>query len=107
MRSISSRPIAYVNHTAAVLSSADGRSLAFLVPFLLTEQVQAVLAASQEGGHHPRFDDSVLLNLPIPEIVLRRRDEDSASVEECVRLFRQSEVRMAQMVQAHTSALLS
>jgi hypothetical protein len=90
-----------------VLSSADGRSIAFLVPFLLTEQVQAVLAASQEGGHHPRFDDSVLLNLPIPETILWRRDEDSASVEECVRLFRQSEVRMAQMVQAHARALVS
>jgi hypothetical protein len=87
-----------------VLSSADDRSIAFLVPFLLTEQVQTVLAASQEGGHHPRFDDSVLLNLPIPEVVLTRREEDSASVEECVRLFRQSEARMTQMVQADTEA---
>lgn len=88
-----------------VLSSVDDRSIAFLVPFLLTGQVQAVLAASQEGGHHPRFDDSVLLNLPIPEAVLRRRDDDSACVEQCVRLFRQSEDRMAQMVQADANAL--
>jgi hypothetical protein len=90
-----------------VLSGTDGRSIAFLVPFLLTEQVQAVLAASQEGGHHPRFDDSVLLNLPIPEAVLRRRDEDSASVEECVRLVRQSEAHMVQMVQTHARSLNS
>ncbi len=88
-----------------VLSSIDDRSIAFLVPFLLTEQVQAVLAASQEGGHHPRFDDSVLLNLPIPDAVLRRRDEDSATVEECVHLFRQSETRMAMIVQVNTKAL--
>ena len=87
-----------------VLSSVDGRSIAFLVPFLLTEQVQAVLSASQEGGHHPRFDDSVLLRLPIPEAVLAGRDEDSATVEECVRLFRQSEARMDQMVQADAKA---
>jgi hypothetical protein len=90
-----------------VLSSVDGRSIAFLVPFLLAEQVQTVFAASQEGGHHPRFDDSVLLNLPIPEAVLRRRDEDSARVQECVRLFRQSESRMAQMVHADAKALAS
>jgi hypothetical protein len=88
-----------------VLSGVDGRSIAFLVPFLLTDPVQAVLAASQEGGHHPRFDGSALLSLPVPEAVLRRRDEDSAGVEECVRLFRQSEARMAQMVQADAEAL--
>jgi hypothetical protein len=90
-----------------VLSSVDGRSISFLVPFLLTDQVQAVLAASQEGGHHPRFHESVLLSLPIPEAILGRRDEDSASVEECIRLFRQSETRMAQMVAADGSVFNS
>jgi hypothetical protein len=87
-----------------VVGSVDERSIAFLVPFLLTEQVQRVLVASQEGGHHPRFDDSVLMGLPIPDVVLRRRDEDSKEVEECLRLFRQSEARMAQMVQANAKA---
>jgi hypothetical protein len=88
-----------------VLGGIDERSIAFLVPFLLTEQVQQVLAASQEGGHHPRFDDSVLLTLPLPDAVLRRRDENSGNVEECVRLFRQSEARMAEMVRRHTKAI--
>jgi hypothetical protein len=88
-----------------VLSGVDSRPIAFLVPFLLTDPVQAVLAASQEGGHHPRFEASVLLNLPLPEVVVRRRDEHSANVEECVRLFRQSESRMAQMVQADAKAI--
>lgn len=87
-----------------VLGSVDGRSIAFLVPFLLTEQVQKVLAASQEGGHHPRFEDAVLLGLPIPDAVLRRRDEDSEKVEECLQLFRQSEARMAQVVQVNAKA---
>lgn len=87
-----------------VLGSADERPIAFLVPFLLTEQVQKVLAASQEGGHHPRFDDSVLMGLPIPDAVLRRRDEDSERVEECLRLFRQSETRMAQMVRVNAKS---
>lgn len=90
-----------------VLSSVDARSIAFLVPFLLTDQVQAVLAASQEGGHHPRFHESVLLNMPIPDAVLRRRDEDSVSVEECIRLFRQSETRMAQIIAADGRAFNS
>ena len=88
-----------------VLGRVDDRSIAFLVPFLLTEQVQKVLAASQEGGHHPRFDAAVLLDLPIPEALLRRRDEDSASVEECVRLFRQSQARLNQLSHAAGLAL--
>lgn len=88
-----------------VLGGIDGRSIAFLVPYLLTEQVQAVLAASQEGGHHPRFEDSALLNLPIPEAVLLRREDDSSKVEDGIRLFRQSETVMTGMVQAAASAL--
>ncbi len=35
-------------------------SIAFLVPFLLSDPVQKVLAASQEGGHHPRFNEAAL-----------------------------------------------
>lgn len=87
-----------------VLGSVDERSIAFLVPFLLTPQVQTVLVASQEGGHHPRFHDSVLMELPIPDAVLQQRDEDSKEVEECLRLFRQSEARLAQMVQDNEKA---
>lgn len=39
---------------------------AALVPFLLSPPVQEVLAAGQEGGHHPRFPRELLAGLPVP-----------------------------------------
>lgn len=81
-----------------VLCSKDERSVAFLVPFLLSEQVQTVLAASQEGGHHPRFDEATLLSLPLPTTILENRDEVSRSVEEGVALFRESEATLRGLV---------
>ena len=74
-----------------VLQPIDGRPISFLVPFLLSGPVQAVLAAAQEGGHHPRFDKSTLLNLPIPKALMERREADSASVEQAIALFRNYE----------------
>jgi hypothetical protein len=85
-----------------VLRSADEQSVAFLVPFLLSEPVQKVLAASQEGGHHPRFNESTLLSLPIPTNLLEERGPLSATIEEAVRLYRESEKHIALTVEAAT-----
>jgi hypothetical protein len=41
-----------------------------LVPFLLSQPVQAALAAGQEGGHHPRFRQELLCSLPVPDCVV-------------------------------------
>ncbi len=38
-----------------------------LLPLLLSEPVQAALAASQEGGHHPRFRKETLAAIPVPD----------------------------------------
>jgi hypothetical protein len=81
-----------------VLRSPDGRSIAFLVPFLLSRQVQEVLAASQEGGHHPRFGDATLLTLPVPVSLLERRDAVSAAIENSVALYRKYERAVGEMV---------
>ncbi len=74
-----------------VLRSNDDRSIAFLVPFLLSGRVQEVLAASQEGGHHPRINESTLTTLPVPEKLIEERDAMSANIEKSVRLYRESE----------------
>lgn len=74
-----------------VLQSIDDQPISFLVPFLLSRPVQTVLAASQEGGHHPRFNRGALLDLPMPHALLKRREENSRQVEEAVALFRRSE----------------
>lgn len=73
-----------------VLESADEASIAFLVPFLLSARVQSVLAASQEGGHHPRFNEKTLKTLPIPGSLLERRAEFSEQFEYAVNLARQA-----------------
>lgn len=57
-----------------------GDDLAFLLPFLLGEQTQAVLASAQEGGHHPRVPRSSLFALRVPEEIVRARRRLSAQV---------------------------
>lgn len=81
----------YCSSEFFVMRALDKEPIGFLVPFLLSAQVQQVLAASQEGGHHPRFDRSTLLGLPLPKALLDNRAEVSASVEKAVSLFRRSE----------------
>ena len=73
-----------------VLDSEDGASIAFLVPLLLSAQVQSVLAASQEGGHHPRFNERTLTMLPIPASLIERRADLSEQVEHAVNQARRA-----------------
>jgi hypothetical protein len=81
-----------------VLRPVEEGSLAFLVPFLLSGPVQEVLSASQEGGHHPRFNEATLLGLPVSPTFLKDRGALSAEVERAVALFRESEAAMAALV---------
>ena len=81
-----------------VLRSPEKRSIAFLVPFLLSRPVQQVLAAAQEGGHHPRVGDATLLTLPVPVALLDQRDAISATIERSVELYRKSEQGVDEMV---------
>jgi len=73
-----------------VLGSADGTSIAFLVPFLLSPHIQSILAASQEGGHHPRFNERTLSSLPIPKQLIKRRSALSEQVERAVNKAREA-----------------
>lgn len=81
-----------------VLQAIDKESIAFLVPYLLTTKVQTILAASQEGGHHPRFNESVLSALPIPKQLLDDRKKASRIVEESVKFYRRSEKNIEELV---------
>ncbi|MCY4212260.1 MAG: hypothetical protein OXF68_01380 [Gammaproteobacteria bacterium] len=73
-----------------VLGSADGNSIAFLAPFLLSPHIQSILAASQEGGHHPRFNERTLRSLPIPKQLIERRSALSEQVERAVNKAREA-----------------
>lgn len=59
-----------------------GEDVAFLLPFLLGESAQAVLAAAQEGGHHPRVPRSSLLALRVPKPAVQARVRLSREVNE-------------------------
>jgi hypothetical protein len=47
--------------------------LAFLLPYLLGAQAQAILSASQEGGHHPRVPRASVLALRVPQSIVDAR----------------------------------
>ena len=88
-----------------VLRPNTSESIAFLVPFLLSSPVQNVLAASQEGGHHPRFDEEALLTLPVPEALLAKRADCSAEVIRAVAFYRLSERILTHFVEGAESAI--
>lgn len=81
-----------------VLRSKDTKSIAFLVPTLLSDEIQRVLDVSQEGGHHPRFKKKTLMSLPIPPDILDRREEISEKVTGCVSSARQSVQNMQSLI---------
>jgi hypothetical protein len=74
-----------------VIRSRDQRSIAFLAPFLLTKPVQQILAAAQEGGHHPRFNRNTLTSLVIPAPILERSETISHNVIRAAELSRESD----------------
>jgi hypothetical protein len=94
------RQVAYVDGGAAmtrqicastefyVLRGVERKSIAFLVPWLLSDRVQQVLANSQEGGHHPRFHQDVLLQLKVPNSVMAQRDQLSERIESASAAYR-------------------
>ena len=88
-----------------VLRSNTHASIAFLVPFLLSGPVQKVLSASQEGGHHPRFDEEALLTLPVPERLCAARDGCSAEVIRAVASYRLAESTLTQLVVTAENAI--
>lgn len=89
-----------------VLRSIGQEPIAFLVPYLLSDPVQGVLAASQEGGHHPRFDERALLRIPIPAELLAKRAAISASVESAAACYRQAEEIMLRLVAEAEGAMV-
>jgi hypothetical protein len=81
-----------------VLRSADGESLAFLVPYLLSDPVQEWLSASQEGGHHPRFNREALERLPVPEWLLDDRMQLAESVEASIAAAREADLALRSLI---------
>jgi hypothetical protein len=73
-----------------VLRGRPGFDAVALVPFLLSKSVQAILAAGQEGGHHPRFSRELLASLRVPACVLENAADHARQVRELAAGVRRS-----------------
>ena len=85
-----------------VLAPRDGESLAFLLPWLLGDDAQALLAAAQEGGHHPRVPRETLLAMRVPTARLRARKVGSARVERAIADFLKARAGLARLIRGVT-----
>jgi hypothetical protein len=66
LRACEGRAVACSTEFYVLAPRTKGESLAYLLPWLLGAPAQAVLAAAQEGGHHPRVPRELLLAMRIP-----------------------------------------
>lgn len=82
----SSRPrrLALSTEFYVLAPKKTGDDLAYLVPYLLSDDVQASLAAAQEGGHHPRVPSESLLALAVPKRLVADRARVSRRVRDAL-----------------------
>jgi len=73
-----------------VLRSLSDQNIAFLVPYILSAPIQVILHWSQDGNEHPRFNESVLLSLPVPPSIVNLSTELNRSLATCTDLISQS-----------------
>lgn len=71
-----------------VLRSKNKESIAFLTAFLLSDEVQRVFQNSVEGSQHPRFKEEDLLNLVIPNSIVKDKKLLSEKVEKSLEYLR-------------------
>lgn len=74
-----------------VLRARNHESIAFLVPFLLSEAAQTVFANSVEGSQHPRFKEEDILNLVIPSELFEEREKISQDISNAINQYREYE----------------
>lgn len=74
-----------------ILRARNHESIAFLVPFLLSEAAQTVFANSVEGSQHPRFKEEDILNLVIPSELFEEREKISQDISNAINQYREYE----------------
>ena len=74
-----------------VIRARNNESIAYLVPFLLSQPAQLVFENSVEGSQHPRFKEEDVLNLKIPKNIYRERANISKRVIEAIESYRSYE----------------
>jgi hypothetical protein len=76
----SMQPLAISTEFYVLSPARKGEDIAFLLPFLLSEDVQSILFGAQEGGHHPRVPRPSLFALRVPHELVASRQVTSAEV---------------------------
>lgn len=71
-----------------VIRARNNESIAYLVPFLLSQPAQLVFENSVEGSQHPRFKEEDVLNLKIPKNIYDERENISKRVIEAIESYR-------------------
>nr|WP_288753488.1 hypothetical protein [uncultured Anaerostipes sp.] len=74
-----------------VIRARNNESIAYLVPFLLSQPAQLVFENSVEGSQHPRFKEEDVLNLKIPKNIYDERVNISKRVIEAIESYRSYE----------------
>lgn len=74
-----------------VIRARNNESIAYLVPFLLSQPAQLVFENSVEGSQHPRFKEEDVLNLKIPKNIYDERANISKRVIEAIESYRSYE----------------
>ena len=74
-----------------VIRARNNESIAYLVPFLLSQPAQLVLENSVKGSQHPRFKEEDVLNLKIPKNIYDERANISKRVIEAIESYRSYE----------------
>jgi hypothetical protein len=89
-----------------VLRPRGAVSIAYLIPFLLSDRIQQILCASQEGGHHPRVPEKTLMNLVVPNSFLQSSSELCSKVRKATETARKSETIVLELL-AEATRLMS
>ena len=84
-----------------LLPKDHGLNPAFLVPYLLSDDVQAILSKAATGGHHPRFNEDLLMSLKVSEEILDKADKASLKVINIINSNLDSQLSMARILSSH------
>ncbi|WP_147463672.1 hypothetical protein [Pseudomonas coronafaciens] len=76
-----------------------GRSIAYLAPWLLSKKVQGIFEQATTGGHHPRFNEELLLRLSVPEEFNELAVSMSRRVEVLVMQHVHAQLEMAKLIE--------
>jgi hypothetical protein len=71
-------PLACSTEFYVLAPKREGETIEFLLPLLLGAATQTMLAAGQEGGHHPRVPRATLFGIRVPQASVKRRAETNA-----------------------------